>query len=380
MGHYHKGLTHYESMHKILIPHIDTVKKTLRECDDDPLRTLRTLRGLPAFSGANGYTCVHTVFMCLVDAALDGDYGSYRKTLVTGNMVDVISDLVEFLGVATTMNEVLMNYHILAQKNLRGPTYEMTGSLVRQLSDTEIRGVCTDEIRLPFQSIYVDLPTVSGLYVNHPTTGKHSLCGMYIAEDNWEDVRMLRVYLVGEPKGEIDGVPDDATMYYNLELTPGMLADDAFLASQARAAAANMVNSDYVNAVGWYQIYSWVLNLVLYLTWGEPGEKWMSNKEARDLWGRIQKANKGSARRKRLHERFKKLDPRNRIVIGRGVRYDRPEGHKEGTKIASTFRVAGHWKRQHYGKGNQEVKRIFIEPYWTGSGDTAIRPRTYLAK
>ena len=106
----------------------------------------------------------------------------------------------------------------------------------------------------------------------------------------------------------------------------------------------------------------------------------MRNKEARDLWGRIEKAKKGSTRRKQLHARFKKLDPQRRIILGRGVQYKRPEGFTLGTKIASTFRVAGHWKRQHYGVGRQEVKRIFIEPYWKGSGDTDAIPRQYIVK
>lgn len=388
MGHYFEGKTHYEYSQKILAPRVQHVQRLMDQYQNDPVDVARHLyedvykkSGSVAsddlqssFSGG-----VHALFRLLIEKALEGDYTSYSRAAHTGRVTTIVGPLMEYMGSGPTMNEVLMAYHILSHQHLNGPTYEVTGSLAKQLCDTELRGVYTDEIRLPFPAIYLDLPPTDGFEVNNPDTGIHRICGIYVTEDRGGETPILRVYVVGEPKGTAGGLPDDATLYYNLDLDPGTLAEDSFRKAEARAKTAGVLQDVYGGAQ-WHSIYSWVLNVVLYLTWGEPGEDWMANKEARDLWNRIQRLPKGSKKRKKLNDRFHKLDPQRRIVLGRGIKYDRPEGHKIGQKIATTFRVSGHWKRQHYGKGKQEVKRIFIEPYWKGTGDTVLTPRQYTVK
>ena len=384
MGHYYQGMTHYEYTTKFLKPHLTKMRKTLDVCGWDPLVAIhkvyeeaqtnnRQKTDDVLFSGS-----VHAMFHLIVERGLGSEFTSYSRAVHEGEILKLISRLMDFMGHGPTMNEVLMAYHMHAQEKVNGPTYEVTGSLVRQLCDTEIKGVYADEIRLPFPSVYIDLPPSEDFVVFNPDTGTHPVCGIYVTEDKSADVTSLRAYVVGVPKGDIEGLPDDATLYYNLKLEPGILADEAFDRAEKLAKETNVLQ--HVEGAKWRDIYSWILNVVLYITWSSPGESWMANKEARQLWARIQKAPKGSKKRKALNDRFQKLDPQHRIVLGRGIKYERPAEHKPGRKIASTFRVSGHWKRQRYGKGRQEEKRIFIEPYWKGSGDTALKPKTYNVK
>lgn len=379
MGHYYQGKTHYEYSKKVLKPHLGPMRKLMDVSEGNLANAVVDLAShlqktpLSYLSGV-----VHSMFLVIVEHALKDDYLGYSKAVEDGTISRLAGPMMDLLGAAPTTNELLMVYHLSAQEKSLGPTYEISGALAKQLFDTELRGVYTDEVRLPFPSIYIDLPSTEDLTIYNTMTGIHQLCGAYVTEDTSGDVPTLRIYAIGAPKGVRDGLPDDATLYYNLKMVPGTLAEEAFQRTEAEATHTGVLKN--IEGTHWRTIYSWVLNVILYLTWGEPGEHWMANKDARLLWERIKKAPKGSKKRKALHDRFRKLDPQNRIVLGRGIKYERPEGHKPGQKIASTFRVSGHWKRQRYGKGRQEEKRIFIEPYWKGSGDTALKPRTYTVK
>jgi hypothetical protein len=53
-------------------------------------------------------------------------------------------------------------------------------------------------------------------------------------------------------------------------------------------------------------------------------------------------------------------------------------GEREGHRLEARHMVCGHFKRQHYGKGNAQVKTIWREPHWRGPGDAPVLVRTHV--
>lgn len=98
----------------------------------------------------------------------------------------------------------------------------------------------------------------------------------------------------------------------------------------------------------------------------------MLNKEARQLWERIQKIPKGSPKRKRLHGEFQKLDPRWRYPIGQHILVQRGEEREVGAPgeargpVTVISWVAGHWRRVAHGPGRTLRTWKHIEPYRRG--------------
>lgn len=284
-------------------------------------------------------------------------------------------------GESTAFVPIMLGYHYTALEAAGAPTYLVTPGLADHLRHTEVRGVMCDEVRLPHRALYVDVPPEAELSLPDTLTGDHGLVGVYMSEDHSpegdKELRRLRVLLVGAPKGDIYGVPNDTTMFFNITLRDEWSLEEAMADADTRIqGSAN--DPDHVVSAVWRELFAWVLNFILYVTWSEPNEEqWESNEEFRKLWNRIQKLPKGSKKRAELQQRLRKLQSRPRIVVGRGVKPLLTEkvAQEESSrrKISTAFRVAGHWKRQRFGEGRRETKRIFIHPYWKGLEDSVIQ-------
>jgi len=179
--------------------------------------------------------------------------------------------------------------------------------------------------------------------------------------------------LIGIGKG---GIWDDAILYFQIALIAGKSIDECMDLEQIfmqAAQKADKVPGGFGEWTEWRAAFDWLMNVILYATYVEPGENWEVNKEARNLWNRIEKLPKG-AKRDRLKERYRALPKQPRILLGKSiaVQRGRPEGVEQlrSSREALTLRVqvAGHWKRVAYGPGRSERRWQWIEPYWRGEG------------
>lgn len=304
-------------------------------------------------------------------------------------------------------------YQTLSWERAGSRTYVVTPGLGEQLSATELRGVPTDDLKLPYESLFVVVPREAGLFLEDPKSGMHRVEGMYVTRESFrvkgdtvqsyiqsrglvrpelEPVNSWRVMVVGEDKSpDPDGMPnDDALNFFQVLLPPGALIEEALDYSEKTYMDdvkgmdiwKDPVFQGHIDSVQkcWRQMFRWLMNVILYTTWTDPGEKWMPNREARQLWERIQKLPKGP-KRKALLERFQKSDRQQHIILGKNVvvsrqllDYESP-GQEDTTAGAARgelrvrTRVAGHWRRVAHGPGRTERRWQFIEPFWRGPED-----------
>jgi hypothetical protein len=262
--------------------------------------------------------------------------------------------------------EFIVNYHCISHVRAGKRVYTVSDGLAAKLRETELRGVDSDDLNLPYRSIYVCTPPAAGLKIWNVNSGWHEVEGVYITEDpKVAGSRGWRLLVVGASKTEaINGWEDDAIVFFHIPLVPGQTVEECL----------GWLNEDKGNNFGknkevWRDIFSWVMNLILYCTWTEPKpESWMANEQARHLWSRIQKLPRGQ-KRERLKASFRELDPQVRYRMGIAVRRHQPivgtrgeNGHSSQRQIQTL--VAGHWRRQAHGPERQLRKWLWIEPYW----------------
>src|SRR4051812_44631007 len=74
-------------------------------------------------------------------------------------------------------------YHTSVHHRTGENTYEVSAGLGDRLAHTEVRGLTTADVRLPFPNIYIIVPPEAGLKLNHIKSGEHVCNGFYVTED-----------------------------------------------------------------------------------------------------------------------------------------------------------------------------------------------------
>lgn len=285
----------------------------------------------------------------------------------------------------------MIYYHAIAFELAHKRIYEVTPGLAEQLANTELKGVQTNDLQLPYESIYLVAPPQANLRVFNTITGWHRCEGMYlVADPKLSDVesgltcqsgitRGWRVLAVGEDKSQNKKsweTSDDALVYFRIPLPENRPIDDVL--GQIHDTYSDTTNNPRLDLAGWGEmarewqcIFKWMMNAVLYVTHVEPGNHWICNDEARRLWERMEKLPKKSPKKEKLKKRFKELDPQYRWLLGSKIVINR--GGKFGNKreivnqrniLKTKVRVPGHWRRVAHGKGRSERTWRFIVPYW----------------
>lgn len=291
-------------------------------------------------------------------------------------------------------NETQLHYHLYWHAQAGQRVYQVSPGLAQQLRDTELRGLDSDDLHLPFENVYLETPPVLGFKVWNNLTGWHECEGIYLTEDNsgmvqefpegregkpvlahrpgWRCWRFMVVGRSKNPENELD----DGLYYFQVDLPPGVSLDAALHNSTIRYLATGCENMEEL----WEPMFRWALNAMLYATCADAESlPTMINREARQLWERLQKLPAG-AKRDKLKTEFKKLDPQKRIVLGRAIVYisrDQAEAedraaHGAGKPLVLRVRVSGHYKRQFYGVRRMLRKRLWIQPYWKGPEDGVL--------
>jgi hypothetical protein len=294
-------------------------------------------------------------------------------------------------GSGAASSTLHMNYQWISHERAGKRVFQVSPGLADQLRHTEIRGIMAEDIQLPYESIYIQVPQEAGLKIWNEQTQWHRVVGVYITEDHCMEIkdaytisdkpgdkRGWRVLVIGEDKAKDTRYGDDAMAFSRVLLHDDMrltdIIDLAFREMREWERVEGSSQSPKLSSK-WEENFRWYLNVVLYITWQEPGEHWIANKEARQLWNRIQKT-ASKKKRKALNKKFQKLDPKKRIRLGSGILIDRkrpksaPEnsGQNGGSRKIEPSRimtrVVGHWKHVPYGPMRKQRRYQWIEPYW----------------
>jgi hypothetical protein len=313
---------------------------------------------------------------------------SFGELMTGPNYPNLVAFLMEVVTEPEAASIVQVDYHMSCHERAGKRVYDVSPGLAQQLRYTEIRGIYADDLRLPYEAIYIQVPEQSGLKVWNQDSGWHNAVGAYIVEDNqmsevdrYEQggdpgsYRGWRFLLIGEDRG----FGDDALEFFRVLLKAGEKLEDV-VARCKREMVQFMEETPFTVWDGhmeqWEQRFKWCMNVVLYATWTEPGELWIANKEARKLWERVQKCGNNKRKRKALSKRFQTLDPMRRIKLGSKIVIDRKSGRNGDEKSGSggpenpinilrvKTRVTGHWKHVVHGPKHSLRRYQWIEPHW----------------
>lgn len=274
--------------------------------------------------------------------------------------------------------------------------YDVSSGLAEKLAHTELRGVSTDDLKLPFESIYVTVPKRAGLKVWNDDTGWHEIAGMYLVEDpprppnhgslveGGGKERCWRFLVWGRSKSE--DAFDDALFHFVFYLPPGTTVSAQMEVEHARNSKAEVGVTAHPGETPemlkfyrehWREIFQWAMNVAIYATWPDADvEHVIADPEARSLWERHTRAPKGSSKRVDLLKRFKAIHyPDRRVVLGRHVTVldvEAEREHRPGKPLSVRTLVSGHWIRYAHGKGRTERRWHWREPFWRGPRDAPV--------
>lgn len=252
-------------------------------------------------------------------------------------------------------------------ENAGSNLYELSDGLSDRLMHTELRGLHSEDLRLPFGAIYIRVPQSTGFRV-----WDRPVVGIYVIEHNEGAHGRAWSMLVHGP-GMIPGVSASqgtCSLYtFPIALLPEMPLSDAPLITDQlsqRGEINRIGDPDSPNQKVGQEIWPWVQNVVLYLTMPDAMvEEREANEEAASLRARIAKLAPGS-KRDRLKERLRGEVLDRRIYLGRGLPYEGRDLAIPGGRRMPDYvvRVTGHWKNQAHGPGRVDRKRIWVQPYF----------------
>ena len=285
-----------------------------------------------------------------------------------------------------------MAYQMACHEIYGKRVYLVTRELAELLLHTELKGLVTEDLRLPERSIYIQVPPDTNLRVHNVETGWHKLVGIYITEDivNYSNVRCWRFLAVGQEKEPTDKyMSNDALVFWRVDLPKDTKLNTVLKqANQHMRVDTVEYDSPFKSMWDeWIIIFRFAMNVIIYATWPDcKRENIMANPEARKLWARVQKHPFKSSKRSKAQLAFSKEIPMRRTVldrptiINRSIEDTSSEGGGFGQPLLTRVRVHGHWKRQAVGKGRSERKLIWIEPHWRGPLDGEISNKIHKLK
>ena len=319
---------------------------------------------------------------------------SYSEAMTSPDFHGLMRYFSQTISPASVHTTMQLDYHMASHEKAGKRVYTVSPSLAVQLKHTELRGLRAEDLRLPYESIYIDIPPEAALKVWNEESGWHRAIGVYITEEKSMGetdayrakgkpgtLRGWRVLLIGQDKAENPReIGDDALSFFRIVLKDGTKLND-IIATAKREMLWDMEHNPHSTwdermSWDWEQQFRWAMNVVLYATWHEPGEHWIANKEARQLWERIGKLPAKSKKRKALSGKLQTLQQQRRIKLGASIVIQRGKSGSDGENSGAResvepaynlrikTRVSGHWKRVVHGKGRALRRLQWIEPHW----------------
>jgi len=280
--------------------------------------------------------------------------------------------------------------HALAAfENAGKRSYEVSAGLAEKLLYTELRGLHSEDLRLPYEAIYIQIPQRLKFFIESSKMGRDILTGAYIIEAGtagdrtWHFMATSRSSTV-EVFNSME-FQNHSLLSFDAHLKEGRLLDDVILELSKFSPGVDYHGE--IDPLGSHSsvgdFFRWCMNTMLYATWPDAEmENVITNKQARDLWKRTRKLKKGPKKRKLL-DKVKNMNPRSRIILGKSIVVDRTSDRGQGTgektgQLRVRTRVSGHWRNQPYGPQRSLRRRQWIEPFWRGPEDGPLGPTKHL--
>ena len=261
--------------------------------------------------------------------------------------------------------------------------YEVSPGLSQRLAATELRGLQTDDLHLPYPSIYLQVPPEAKLRIWNRETDWHDVEGMYLTEGvdthttPEAPTRRWYILIVGTGKKDISDI-DDALFYFQVPLPQGQPVTQVLDEAEEKANVVFKKTDMQAYESEWRKLFNWAMNAMVYATSAEVRTQHTTrNKQAKQLFDRIQKLPKGSDKRRRLNEELRTLTPMHRIILGPDIKPWTEEETGQttsGRKLTLRILVQGHYRNQVHGPQNSLRKTIWIQPFWRGPemGETHV--------
>jgi hypothetical protein len=246
--------------------------------------------------------------------------------------------------------------------------YEVTDGLAERLRHTELRGLRSVDVQMPYRTFYIDVPEATGLHVPNPETGMHRLRGVYVSDDTIADGRRsIHMIAIGHWTRISGDIYDDAATHLVLRLDPEQSIDDSM--AESMADPVNIRDVELANNCNfWKQTLPWIMNVIFYTTSNQarlelhgidPDEAARERRKARLLPRR---------KRDRIEQELRQREREHRIIVGAGIPGLDSGSEQTGTgrTISKRFLRMGHWRNQACGPGRVDRRQTWIEPHWVG--------------
>ena len=260
--------------------------------------------------------------------------------------------------------------------------YELSLGLGERLLKTDLHGLDTEDLRLPYRNIYLVIPAELGLKLINEKTGQHDLEGVYITEYERKGQRIWKLLFWGPPNENSEHEFDDTLFHFSVDLPAGKSLDEALDQSEHFRGSALNVGTDTAKAYyldQWRVLFRLVMNAVVYCTWPDAELRETQNAEFARLQEQLRKHPKGSHKYERTREKLRQTPQQRRVVLGPTVKRFEASAHAGGASPLVRTLVSGHWQRFAHGPGKTLRKWGWREPFWRGPEEAAeSNPRRVL--
>lgn len=381
-------LTAYERARDFLAPTMDRARRVVEQ-HPDPAELLKRLFTEAVSTGMlehNGllatvpYVLAEKATKMVPDPFVWEEYGLSEPIQTLANFDLALGEMVHrqdpLLNQSWVTASVLNLWQYQCHRMAGERVYELSVGLGERLLHTELHGLATDDLRLPYRSIYIVVPAELGLTLENERTGTHALEGVYVTEYEHGGLRKWKLLFWGPPNERSQHEHDDTLFHFGVDLAPGKSLDEALDESELFRRKDTTPGTDvsrkyYLDQ--WRRLFTLVMNTVVYCTWPDAELRQVQNNEFTKLQEQMKKHPKGSHKYERTREKLRGTPQQRRILLGPTVA---PLGtlnccgEKTGLAphgpLSVRTLVSGHWKRQPYGEGRALRKWIFIEPFWRG--------------
>lgn len=309
--------------------------------------------------------------------------------------------------------------HIALWHNYGRHHYTLSDGLATQLALTELRGLRNEDLRLPYRSVFIEVPPHLGFKVfgaSNVGMRSETVEGVFITEDDTDGSLPILVDSKGNPLSKPDSEDPDREIDARIEFTSGRswrilvvsrpFSTSAFVGDTVQinfilslregnsvdetiaSLTRSIIRAEGTEAPQFIEtllpLWRWLVNVLMYATTPDAEvDSIRANPEADALWRRIEKLPKVSAKRDRLKERLRGMDPHRRTHLGKSVAFTPAlrkmyDEHQEGggTKLRVRTLVAGHWQRFATGKGRVDRVWKFRAPFWRGPEGAPVAEET----
>lgn len=294
---------------------------------------------------------------------------------------------------ATVMYEIGYEDHIASVRHIArfladgAKVYEVSEGLTQRLLNTDVHGIPTSMLKLPYQTVCIRIPAVSGFgydefFVTEEPTTKlepHEADLLrQVAEQEGESLDRAGVEGDLLPRGwtviamSYRGKSEGA---WNVDATPPLGV--TFRENEDLAALCNRLGFDFRQTKGPDKsetLVKFLINFVLYLSWPDTGESFEKRVSPKYAAARKKLGTLNGYKKERLRKQIAEMDSDERMYVGAKVPFltQPSESGGLGGKLFVRSLVAGHWKMQPCGEGRKDRKLIRIEPYWRGPLDGVV--------